>query len=86
MKENKMNSEEVNLKAHVGTLMGRIRYWNEQKGYGFITDLDSTGDVFFHATNWMEDITPRFGMDVTFSLGMNRQGPCGENVKLSNKE
>jgi CspA family cold shock protein len=36
---------------------GTIKFYNEQKGYGFITDSDSGQEIFFHRSRVNGEIT-----------------------------
>lgn len=54
-------------------MIGRITYWNNPKGFGFITVANSDGSAtfqtqyFFHHSNF--DGTPVLGAIVVFNLG-----------------
>lgn len=68
-------------------MRGKVRFYNDGKGYGFIRPDDSTGDnaddVFFHVSSFGETgDTPVVGDIVEFEIGPGRQGPEGKNVQV----
>jgi len=59
---------------------GRVKFFNTEKGYGFIID-DETGDSFFaHANNLIDEIADNDR--VTFEIGSGPKGPIAMDVKL----
>ena len=59
-------------------LQGRIKFYNESKGYGFITDTESAKDYFFHVTGLLEAVQ---GEDlVEFDIEEGQKGPQAQNV------
>lgn len=48
---------------------GRIKFWNEDKGYGFIR-ADNGTDVFVHVSQ-TGFLTPGIGDRVSFEVGTN---------------
>lgn len=58
---------------------GTVKWFNESKGYGFITPDDGGKDLFVHYSNISGDgfKTLAEGQKVEFSVG---QGPKGENA------
>lgn len=58
---------------------GKVKWFNEQKGYGFIT-MDSGSDVFVHYTAIQGDgfKTLDEGQEVEFEV---EDGPKGEQAK-----
>ena len=58
---------------------GTVKFFNEAKGFGFITPADGGKDLFVHSTGITgEPITE--GDTVDFELGEGRKGPCAVNV------
>ncbi len=61
---------------------GTVKFFSENKGYGFIKQ-DDGGDIFFHHSDI--NIT-RFkslaeGDRVSFDVGEGRKGPAAKNVR-----
>ena len=58
---------------------GTVKFFNETKGFGFITTDD--GDVFVHVSNIVGDATLSEGQAVEFEVGAGRKGPEATNVR-----
>lgn len=54
---------------------GKVKFFNETKGFGFITPSDGSADVFVHVTGLIDEI--REGDSVSFTI---KQGPKGLNA------
>ena len=73
--------EEIEAPA---VLRGRIDYFNESKGYGFIKDLDSADKYFFHVSN--NTLTNISESDiVTFDLERGLRGMNAINIRLEDE-
>ncbi len=59
---------------------GTIKFFNEAKGFGFITPDDGGKDVFVHATGLNESV--RENDKVTYSVEEGRKGPSAVNVNV----
>ena len=60
---------------------GKVKWFNDQKGYGFITQDDGGKDLFVH-TSAIEGGTLRDDDQVQYEIGEGRKGPCAINVTL----
>lgn len=61
------------------TRKGRVSFFNDAKGFGFIKDLASQESVFVHINNLTEKIGEND--QVTFQVEMGQRGPSAVNVK-----
>lgn len=64
-------------------LKGKVKFFNTQKGFGFITPDNGGKDVFVHANNIQGDPeSMREGQKVEFEEGEGRKGPEAKNVVI----
>lgn len=63
---------------------GTVKWFNAEKGYGFIEREDGQGDVFVHfsAINAEGYRTLEEGQQVTFEVTDDPKGPRAENVTV----
>lgn len=61
---------------------GTVKFFNEEKGFGFITPDDGGKDVFVHKTAVEGSI--REGDSVSYEVGQGKKGPCAEGVTVNN--
>ena len=59
---------------------GKIKFFNEEKGYGFITPDDGGKDVFVHHSDTGGQALNE-GDLVEYEIGEGRKGPCAKDVK-----
>ena len=65
-------------------MVGRVKTFNKQKGYGFINSDEIDGDIFFHYSSIvMEGFkTIEVGAEVEFNLEKTDKGQRASNVKV----
>ena len=64
-------------------MRGNVKWFNNQKGFGFITPLDGGKDVFVHHTSIKMDgyKTPAEKQEVEYDLEQAEKGPRAVNVR-----
>lgn len=60
---------------------GTVKFFNQTKGFGFITPEDGGKDLFVHVTALEEGLSINDGDKVEFEVGEGKKGPCAVNVK-----
>jgi len=64
------------------TRKGKVTFFNNEKGFGFIKDLQSQQSLFVHANNLSAPI--KENDKVSFEIEMGQRGPMAVNVKIIN--
>jgi len=59
---------------------GIVSFFNESKGFGFIKDISSKQDIFFHMKGLLEPV--KENNKVTFEIIKTPKGPNAINVKI----
>ena len=61
---------------------GTVKWFNEQKGFGFITPDDGGDDLFVHHSEVRTAGRASLdeGQKVEFEVGQGKKGPCATNV------
>lgn len=59
---------------------GKVEFFNESKGFGFIRDMETRQSVFVHVNNVLEPI--KENNLVIFELGKGPKGPIALQVKV----
>ena len=62
---------------------GKIKFFNEEKGFGFIQPDDGGNDLFVHQSE-TEGYVLNEGDPVEYEIGSGRKGPCAVKVKTLN--
>lgn len=67
-------------------ISGSVKWFNDEKGYGFIQQANGGADVFVHFSainnNSSGRRTLQEGQQVTFEIGEGAKGPQAENVTI----
>lgn len=67
----------INNKMQKGT----VKFFNETKGFGFITPNDGSSEIFVHSTGLIDNI--RESDVVSYDVEQGRKGPNAVNVKVA---
>jgi CspA family cold shock protein len=59
---------------------GKIKWFDPEKGYGFIEQTDGGKDLFVHHSEVDNDDLNE-GDTVEFEVGQGKKGPCAVSVK-----
>jgi CspA family cold shock protein len=59
---------------------GKVKFFNESKGFGFIVDNESQKEHFVHISGLIDEI--RENDEVTFELQEGKKGLNAVNVKV----
>ena len=64
-------------------MKGKVKWFNDQKGYGFITPEDGSRDLFVHHSAILSDgfRTLAENQEVEFEIVQSDKGPKATNVK-----
>ena len=60
--------------------VGTVKFFNNAKGFGFITPESGDKDVFVHSNNLIDNITE--GDKVSFDVESTEKGPSAIKVKI----
>jgi len=70
--------------AMANQVNGTVKWFNSEKGYGFIQQDNGGKDVFVHYrqinSNGYDRVSLEEGQKVTFEIGEGEKGPQAENV------
>ncbi|MCW8900933.1 MAG: cold-shock protein [Gammaproteobacteria bacterium] len=63
---------------------GTVKWFNDAKGFGFITPTDGSADVFAHFSAIVSDGFRSLaeGQQVTFDVESGPKGPQATNIKI----
>lgn len=61
-------------------MKGKIKFFNNAKGFGFIIPDDGERDIFFHRNDSADGVVFADGDSVTFEIEKSPKGPKAVNV------
>lgn len=59
---------------------GTVKFFNNQKGFGFISQNDNGAELFVHITGLIDEI--RENDQVSYDVAEGKKGPNAINVKV----
>ncbi len=62
---------------------GKVKFFNTEKGFGFITPEIPGEDLFVHISSLLDGITINEGDVVEYDVVEGRKGPMAGNVRLA---
>ena len=60
---------------------GTVKFFNDTKGFGFITPNEGGAEIFVHSSGLIDNI--RENNSVSFDIEQGRKGPNAVNVKVA---
>ena len=60
---------------------GTVKFFNEAKGFGFITPSNGDSEIFVHSSGLIDNI--RENSIVDYDVEQGRKGPNAVNVKIA---
>jgi CspA family cold shock protein len=58
---------------------GTVKFFNAEKGFGFIEPSDGGKDLFVHKSEIQDQLAE--GDKVEFEIGEGKKGPCATSVR-----
>jgi CspA family cold shock protein len=63
------------------TSTGTVKWFNESKGYGFITPSSGGKDLFAHISEIQNGVALKEGQTVEFEVTQGKKGPQASKIK-----
>ncbi len=60
---------------------GKVKFFNESKGFGFITPANGSKDIFVHSSGLKNEI--KENDKVVYEVEQGKKGPVAVNVRLA---
>ena len=75
-------SQEKSLMENINMATGTVKWFSDEKGYGFIVPDAGGSDLFVHRTNLQEGVQMlKEGQKVEFEIGEGRKGAEATEVR-----
>jgi CspA family cold shock protein len=62
---------------------GKVKFFNSEKGFGFITQNNGDKDLFVHISGIEGGHSLNDDDSVEYSIGEGQKGPCAVNVRVT---
>ena len=72
----------VNNEIEENMPIGKVKMFNDEKGFGFIKPDDGSSDVFFHVSALREGDEITVGKAVTFEIGVDPKSGKSKAVSV----
>ena len=59
---------------------GKVKFFNEDKGFGFIMPEDGSKDLFVHISGIVDGKALKQDDKVEYEVGQGKKGPCAVEV------
>ncbi len=60
---------------------GTVKFFNNDRGFGFIAPSSGAKDVFVHSSNVLDTGSLQDGQQVEFEIAQGAKGPEAQNVR-----
>lgn len=61
-------------------MTGRVKFWDAERGFGFIHRVDTGKEIFFHRAGVEDSLPLRSGEWVDFKVSRETRGPVAINI------
>ena len=76
-----VNKLPLHFNFYLFIMTGTVKFFNDSKGYGFITNQETGRDIFVHVSN-LNGVELREGDNVEYTEEEGRKGKVAANVQV----
>lgn len=76
-----VNTLHLHFNFYLFTMTGTVKFFNDSKGFGFITNEETGKDIFVHVSN-LNGLELREGDNVEYTEEEGRKGMVAANVSI----